>query len=83
MFGGGEPEGPNGIMAELMKMNSGGMAAIHNPELDYKQIEASLQTMALKYSSFVFHDITIAVQVVDSVDYFIFSHSTGNTINKR
>ena len=80
MFGGEEPKGPTSLIADLLKLstNSGALNGLkRGTELSDEQIEESLQSMASKYGNYVFHDIIISIQVIDSIDYFTYSHSTG------
>ena len=80
MFGGMDTKGPNALMADLFKLKTDSGAsgfATGQTELTDDKIEESLQSMAEKYGSYVFHDIIISIQVMDSMDYFVYSHSTG------
>ncbi|CAG2162795.1 unnamed protein product [Oppiella nova] len=78
MFGGGpQVEAPNPVMEDLLRLQS----TTSNGGKDFtdNQILASLQRFAEKYRNYVFHDISIAIQVreVLSNEFFIFNHSSG------
>ena len=79
MFSGDATEG-TAMMAELFKFR-GGTVPINGItdglELSEEKILESLQTMAGKYGNYVFHDIFISIQVMSSMDYYTYSHSTG------
>jgi len=82
MFSAEEGAESNGFFNNVMKLQTRSsdkeLISCDN-ELNENDLLSSLQSMANKYSNYVYHDLYIAIHVeqIDSFEYFKFNHKSG------